>query len=82
MKQTEGVVTIVQEGRFQLSDAAGVSHLFILSHAASGEPEQLETLQRRQSRVRVRYRPARNVIGLIAEAIDLLGPTKSEEARQ
>ncbi len=72
MAQMEGTVTIVQEGRFQLSDDHGVSHLFILSHGASAEPEQLSDLQRRQARVRVRYTPARNLIGLVARSVDLI----------
>ena len=37
-----GVVTIVQEGRFQMTDDAGVSHLFILAHTAAAEPQQLD----------------------------------------
>ena len=41
MASMDGVVTIVQEGRFQLTDDAGVTHLFILGHAAAAEPEQL-----------------------------------------
>ncbi len=65
----DGVVTIVQEGRFQMTDDAGVSHLFILSPSAAAETEQLAGLQRRQARVRVRYRRARNVIGHTATAI-------------
>ena len=72
MAQMEGTVTIVQESRFQLTDDHGVSHLFILSHGASAEPDQLASLQRRQARVRVRYAPARNLIGLTAMAIDVL----------
>ncbi|WP_202397227.1 hypothetical protein [Teichococcus coralli] len=67
----EGVVTIVQEGRFQLTDDGGVSHLFLLSHDAAAEPEQLPPLQRRQARVRVSYTPARNLIGLVAHAVEL-----------
>jgi hypothetical protein len=66
-----GVVTIVQEGRFQMSDDDGVSHLFILGHAAAAETEQLAALQKRQARVRVRYRPAANVIGNTVSAIYL-----------
>jgi hypothetical protein len=65
----QGVVTIVQEGRFQMTDDDGVSHLFILSPSAAAEPEQLTALQRRQARVRVRYRPASNLIGNTASAI-------------
>jgi hypothetical protein len=69
----EGIVTIAQESRFQLTDAAGVSHLFILGHDALAEPDQLEKLQRRQARVRVRYTVPRNVIALVAHAIDKRG---------
>ncbi len=67
----EGVVTIVQEGRFQLTDDRGVSHLFILGHNAPPETEQLAPLQRRQARVRVRYRPAENLIGNVLSSIEL-----------
>ena len=58
MRSIEGVVTIVQEGRFQLVDDAGVAHLFLLGHAAAADPEQLAPLQREQARVRVTYRAA------------------------
>ncbi len=68
-KVMEGVVTIVQESRFQLTDDGGISHLFILGHSALAEPGQLEPLQRRQARVRVRYTEPRNVIGLVARSI-------------
>jgi hypothetical protein len=66
-----GVVTIVQEGRFQLTGDDGVSHLFILGHSAAAETEQLTLLQRRQARVRVRYRKAANLIGDTVSAIYL-----------
>jgi hypothetical protein len=66
----EGVVTILQESRFQLTDDAGVSHLFILGHDSLGEPDQLEPLQQRQARVRVRYTAPRNVIGFVAHAVE------------
>lgn len=68
-KIIEGVVTIAQESRFQLTDDAGVGHLFILGHACGAEPGQLAGLQRRQSRVRVRYKPAPNLIAHIAQSI-------------
>jgi hypothetical protein len=68
----EGTVTIVQEGRFQLTDDAGVAHLFVLGHLAAAETGQLPALQRRQARVRVRYAPAVNVIGNVAHTIWLL----------
>ncbi len=73
MSQTmDGVVTLVQEGRFQLTDGRGVSHLFILSPMASAEASQLAPLQHRQARVRVRYIPAQNAIGNQAKSITML----------
>jgi hypothetical protein len=67
----DGTVTIVQESRFQLTDDEGVSHLFILGHDTLAEPDQLEALQRRQARVHVEYSEPRNLIGLVAHAIDV-----------
>jgi hypothetical protein len=66
-----GLITIVQEGRFQMLDDDGVSHLFILGHSAAAEPGQLVALLERQARVRVRYRKAANLIGGIVNAIYL-----------
>lgn len=66
-----GTVTIVQEGRFQMSDDDGVSHLFLLSPYASAETDQLAALQKRQPRIRVHYKPASNLIGSVASAIYL-----------
>jgi hypothetical protein len=72
MQSVEGIVTIVQEGRFQLMDDSGVAHLFLLGYAAAADPEQLAPLQRAQARVRVGYRPAPDLIGHIAQRITLL----------
>jgi len=71
MNSMEGVVTIVQESRFQLTDDAGAGHLFVLAHRSLAEPDQLEALQRRQTRVRVDYTEPRNIIGLLAHAVDI-----------
>lgn len=68
----DGIVTIVQESRFQLTDEHGVSHLFILGPNAAAEPAQLVPLQKRQARVRVRYAPGKNVIGNLISSITLL----------
>jgi hypothetical protein len=68
-KTMDGVVTIVQESRFQLVDDGGVAHLFILGHRSLAEPEQLAPLQARQARVRVRYEEARNLIGFVAKSV-------------
>ncbi len=72
MQSMEGIVTIAQESRFQLTDRDGVSHLFVLSWKAALEPEQLPPLQRDQALVRVDYTAAENVIGLLAAAITRL----------
>jgi hypothetical protein len=64
-----GIVTIVQEGRFQMTDDDGVSRLFILSPNAAAETGQLAALQRRQARVQVRYKPAPNLIAHAVSAI-------------
>ena len=67
----DGIVTLVQEGRLQLTDDRGVSHLFILDANAAAETDQLAPLQRRQARVRVCYTPARNIIGNLLSSIEL-----------
>ena len=66
----DGVITIVQEGRFQMTDDAGASHLFTLSPYAAAETEQLKPL--RFHRVRVRYKPAGNIIGNRASSVTQL----------
>ena len=71
-EETEGVLTLVAESRFQVTDAAGVSRLFILGPHAAAETGQLAALQHRQARVRVRHKPARNAIAHVATAIFLL----------
>lgn len=67
----EGVVTLAQESRFQLTDDQGIAHLFLLSHGASAEPSQLTDLQHRQARIVVRYKPSTTLIANIAKRIDL-----------
>ena len=73
MADMEGVITIVQEGRFQLTDTAGVGHHFVLSRHALAETEQLPALARDQSRVRIKYHQAEGVIAFEAQRITLLG---------
>ena len=72
MPEMDGVVTIVQEGRFQLTDTQGVSHHFVLSRHALAETEQLPGLAHEQARVRIKYDQAKGVIALEAHRITLL----------
>ncbi len=78
MRSLDGVVTIVQESRFLLQTGQGEHHLFLLSHNASLEPAQLAPLQRSQSRVRVEYETAPDLIALVARSITRLGPDREK----
>ncbi len=72
MDLIDGMVIFAQESRFQLLDHSGVAHHFVLSHAAAAEPQQLAALQRDQARVRVGYRPAKDLLAHAAVCITLL----------
>jgi hypothetical protein len=69
MLSMTGVVTIVQEGRFQLLDDDGVSHQFLLAYSAAPDPEQLPDLL--QQRIRVSYSNPADLIGHAAHQIVL-----------
>jgi len=70
MKSVEGVITIVQEGRFQMTDRDGVTRMFVLSPNAAMETEQLVPLGRSQVPVRVTYRSGDNALAHVATRID------------
>ena len=74
MQTMEGVITVVQESRFQMRDDRGVYHHFLLSHRAAAEPADLEPLRKRETRVRVRYDKAPNLLAQVAHRIDYLDP--------
>ena len=69
MQTMDGVITVVQESRFQMRDDRGVYHHFLLSHGAAAEPADLEPLQAREARVRVRYGKAPNLLAQVAHNI-------------
>lgn len=71
MRTMVGIVTLAQEGRFQLTDDRGIAHLFILSHGASAEPSQLGDLQHRQVRISVKYEESPTLIANIARRVEL-----------
>ena len=74
MRTIEGVVTLVQESRFQMMDDRGVYHHFLLSRGAAADPADLAPLQARQARVRVRYGQAPDLIAQVAHRIELCDP--------
>ena len=71
MATMDGRITLAQESRFQLTDGAGVSHLFTLGPWCAAEPAQLVPLARRQAPVRVEYEAAGDTIGHRARRIVL-----------
>ena len=71
MTSITGIVTIVQESRFQLTDDGGVGHFFVLGRNAACEPAQLTALQHGQTRIHVTFRPAGNLVGSVATSIKL-----------
>jgi hypothetical protein len=81
MKSLEGIVTVVQEGRFLLETDQGDSHLFVLSHSAPLEPAQLAPLQHRQARVRVSYTPGPHIVGMVAHQVRVLADHPVGSAR-
>jgi hypothetical protein len=72
MDSIVGTVIFAQESRFQLLDHGGIGHHFVLSHSSVVEPEQLPPLQRAQTRVRVGYRRAPDVLAHLAVSITVL----------
>jgi hypothetical protein len=75
MATMDGRITLVQESRFQLTDTAGVSHLFTLSPWCAAEPAQLAPLAASQVLVRVKYKAGKDVIGQLAQRIDIQAET-------
>lgn len=62
MSTASGVITLVQEHRFQLADDDGGRRLFVLAHDAPIEWADLEMLERSNGHVTVFYTDADTVI--------------------
>jgi hypothetical protein len=75
MQTKIGRVSLVQESRFQLVGDDGRSTLFVLSHAASIEPQDLPALQRDSTRIAVRCDAAPGKVAQVAHAIRILDRT-------
>jgi hypothetical protein len=67
----DGVVTLVQERRFQLVDDGGVAHLFVIAGDAPVDASALEACTRSARRVRVTYRPAPGLIARLATSVSV-----------
>jgi hypothetical protein len=69
MSAVSGRIVLAQETRFRLVDDEGRDQLFLLSHKAGIEPEDLSRLQREQTRVRVEYSHGPGMVAMVADAI-------------
>jgi hypothetical protein len=65
METVSGVITLVQEDRFQLVDSSGRNLLFVLTYRAPVDGDDLRAFERSRCRVTVRCGKAE---GLIANA--------------
>lgn len=66
MQTLTGVITVVQETRFRLVTDQGQGKLFLLSHDAPLDPQDLPDLQRRRTRVTVHFIDADGLVAGIA----------------
>lgn len=78
VRTVTGRITLVQESRFRLTTNEGRGKLFLLSHAASIEPQDLAGLQHDQTRVTVRYTDAREMIAGVAHDVAPAGEPRPE----
>ena len=69
MQRAEGIVTVVQEGRFRLLTRHGQSKLFLLAHDANIEAQDLPELQREQTHVVVQFSDAEHLVAGIAHRL-------------
>lgn len=72
MGTADGIITLVQEGRFKLVTNDGHVMHFVLAHDAAAEPEDLPPLARAQTRVRVGYTRTDRLIAVVAHRIEVL----------
>lgn len=80
MPVATGIIVLAQESRFRLVDDEGRGRMFILSRKAGVEPQDLPHLQRGQTRVRVVYDDAPNLVAALAREIYAQGNASGERA--
>jgi hypothetical protein len=67
-----GIITLVQEGRFQLEDFEGVRRLFVLAHDAPADQADLQALLMAERPVRVEFDDAEGLLALVARDLEPL----------
>ena len=78
MQSVEGVITLVQEGRFAVVTDGGRVMNFLLAHDASLEPQDLPSLKRDRRRVRVDYTEPSHLIAHVAHTLRTADDISSE----
>jgi hypothetical protein len=69
MKSVEGIITLAQEGRFELVTEGGRVMQFVLAHNARIEPQDLPSLRRQGWHLRVEYTEPTHIIGHVAHRL-------------
>jgi hypothetical protein len=82
MQSAEGVITLVQEGRFALVTGSGRVMHFLLAHNASIEPQDLPHLKRDRRRVRVDYTEPSRLVAHVAHALQTADDISTERIDQ
>jgi hypothetical protein len=80
MRMASGIIVLTQESRFRLVDSEGRGRMFLLSHKASIEPQDLPQLQRTQAPVTVRYSEAPDLVADLAHDIYLTDEVSGDRA--
>ena len=82
MQSVEGVITLVQEGRFAVvTDSGRVMH-FLLAHDSSLEPQDLPLLKRNRRRVRVDFTEPSRLVAHLAHRLRTADDISSERIEQ
>ena len=66
---TRGVMTLVQETRFEIENERGGRRLFVLAHDAPLEPADLQALLADETLVRVEHSEADGLIAAVAHDV-------------
>jgi hypothetical protein len=77
MRTIDGVITMVQEGRFRLLGADGHYQLFLLSHRTRVDGDDLQRFERSGARVTVTYVDAPGLIARTAHDVRSAAPAKA-----
>jgi len=70
-KRTAGTITLIQEERFQLDCDDGIQRLFLLSHKAPLESDELARLKSERAHVEVAYDDGPDLIAHTAHDVQV-----------